>query len=117
MAVVAPIYLNSITSDRRYATAVPAGHCGVGASKIIENSLLDSLDRNGEHVSHTAFGPNYPRGAGVTLELAPEAENLHIDASVEDVLVNTSSLQKMFAAEGALRRFEKGKQHGILALG
>ena len=54
---------------------------------------LDPLDRNGEHVPHTAFGPDDPRGAGVTFELAPEAENLHIDAAVEDVLVNTSSLQ------------------------
>ena len=53
----------------------------------------DALDGNSEHVTHTAFGPDDTRCAGVAFELAPEAEDLHIDAAVEDIFVNPSCLQ------------------------
>ena len=75
------------------------------------------LHRNGEHISDAALGLDHARGAGVAFEFAPEAENLHVDAAIEDILVHASCLQQLLAAERSLRRFEKGEQHRILALG
>src|SRR5512135_673938 len=79
--------------------------------------MLKPLNRNGEYVSNAPFGPDDARGAGIAFELTSEAKNLHVNATVEDILVNTGRLQQVLATQRTLRRFEKGKQHGILAFG
>ena len=76
----------------------------------VEEGFLDSFDRNSEHVSDTAFGPNYPRRAGVAFELSSQTKNLHIDAAVEDIFVDSGRLQKVFAGERPLRGVEKRNQ-------
>jgi len=51
------------------------------------------------------------------LQFAPQPQDLHIDAAVENVLVYSGCLQELFAAEGALRRIEKGRKQRIFPLG
>ena len=74
----------------------------------------EPLYRNSEHISHAALGLDDARRAGVAFELAPEAKNLHIDAAIEDILVNACSLQEVLATERALRGIEKGEQQRVL---
>ena len=78
---------------------------------------LDPLDLNGEHISDATLGLDDSGRAGVALELASEAKNLHVDAAIEDVLMHARGLQQLLTAKWALRRIEKGKQQGVLALG
>jgi hypothetical protein len=77
--------------------------CGRGDSKTSRRcmspevapkiALSDPLYRNGEYISEAALGLDDARRARIALELAPQAENLHIDAAVEDILVNAGRLQ------------------------
>jgi len=53
----------------------------------------DPLYRNGEYISDAALGLDDARCARIALELTPQAENLHIDAAVEDIFVNAGRLQ------------------------
>src|SRR6266704_3453669 len=78
---------------------------------------LEALDGNSEHISNAALGLYDAGRAGIALELAPEAEDLHVDAAIEDILVNAGCLQKVFSAQWTLRCFEEGEQHRILTLG
>ena len=77
----------------------------------------EPFDGDSKHISDTALGLDDAGCAWVALELAPEAENLHVDATIEHILVNAGCLQKVFSAERALRGFEERNQHRILALG
>ena len=78
---------------------------------------LEALDGNSEHISDAALGLDDARRAGIALELAPEAEDLHVDAAIEDIFVNAGRLQKVFPAQRTLRGFEEGEQHRVLAFG
>jgi len=51
------------------------------------------LDRRRKHVADAALGPDEARRAGVGLELAPQAQNLHVDRSIVDVVVEAARLQ------------------------
>src|SRR2546429_9007027 len=78
---------------------------------------LSPLDHDGENISDAALGLDHARRARVAFQLAPQAENLHVDAAVEDVLVHARRLQQVLAAERALRRIEKSDQKRILTFG
>src|SRR4029077_3423685 len=71
----------------------------------------DPLHGNGEYISDAALRLDDARRARIALELTPQAENLHIDAAVEDIFVNAGRLQQVLAAKRTLWRFEKGQQH------
>ncbi len=77
----------------------------------------DAFNGYSEHISNAALGLYDAGRAGIALELAPEAEDLHVDAAIEDILVNAGCLQKVFSAQWTLRCFEEGEQHRILTLG
>src|SRR5207245_1815016 len=79
--------------------------------------LSEALDGNCEYIPDAALGLDHARRAGLALELAPEAEDLHVDAAIEDILVNAGCLQKVFSAKRTLRGFEEGEQHRVLAFG
>jgi hypothetical protein len=68
------------------------------------------LDRQREHIAHTTLGLDDGGGAGVDLELAPQPQDLHIDAAIEHILVNAGRLQQVLAGKRALRCVEKGDQ-------
>jgi hypothetical protein len=75
------------------------------------------LDWKRKSVADTALGPDHLRRARIRLQFAPQPQDLHIDTAVENVPVYSGCLQELFAAEGALRRIEKGRQQRIFPLG
>src|SRR6185369_15288291 len=77
----------------------------------------EGLDRQSEDIADATLGLYDPRRARIGLQLAPPPQDLHIDAAVEDILMDASRLQQMLARKGPLRRIEKGDQQGIFALG
>ena len=48
------------------------------------------------------------RGARMAFQLAPQPQDLHVDAAVEDIFMNAGRLKQILAAEKSLRRVEKG---------
>ena len=52
----------------------------------------------------------------IGLQPASQPKDPNIDASIEDVLVNSGSLQQLFTREGSLRCVKKGEQQRIFAL-
>ena len=66
----------------------------------------DSFYGNSKHISDAALGLDDTRRARVAFKLASEAKDLHVDAAVEDILVDTSRLQQVLAAKRTLRCFE-----------
>jgi hypothetical protein len=80
-------------------------------------SPSDPIHRHGKDVTDAALGLDDARCARVAFQLAPKAQDLHVDAAVENVLVDAGRLQKVLAAERALRRLEKGNEQRVLALG
>jgi hypothetical protein len=52
-----------------------------------------------EHVTYSALGLDEASRAWIFLELAPQPQNLHVDATVEDVFVHSRGLKNVFAAE------------------
>jgi hypothetical protein len=69
------------------------------APAFLADDHLDPLYRNGEYVSDTALGLDDARCVRVAFELAAQAKNLHVDAAVEDILVNAGRLQQMIATK------------------
>ena len=72
-----------------------------------------ALDRKGKHIPDASLGLDEAGSAGIGLQLAPQPQNVHIDATVEDILVRAGRLQQVFACEWALRRVEESDQQGI----
>jgi hypothetical protein len=69
----------------------------------------------GKHIPDATLGLNDAGRARITLKLASEAKDLHIDAAVEYVFMNACRLQQVFAAQRPLRRIEKRDQKCVLA--
>ena len=92
----------------------------VAAGSLLARAFLQqssSLDWNREHISNAALGLDDPWRAGVPLQLAPQAQDLDIDAPLEDILVHARRPQQVLAAERALRRLQEGDEKRILAFG
>src|SRR6478609_471019 len=77
---------------------------------------LERLYRQSENIADAALGLDHTWRARIDLELAPQSQDLDIDAPIENVLVNTRGLQQVLPRERPLRRLKKGKQQGILTL-
>ena len=77
--------------------------------------LSDQLDGKGKHVTDTTLGSYDARRTWVVLELAPEPKDLHVDAAIEHVFVNSRRLQEMLTGERSLRRIEECSQKRVLA--
>src|SRR5580693_3113222 len=54
--------------------------------------LSDPLDRNRKYISEATFGLDYARRARVAFKLASQAQDLHVDAAIEDILVHACRL-------------------------
>src|SRR5260221_7000198 len=74
------------------------------------------FDRQGKHVADPALGLDDTARARIGLKLAPQPPDLHVDASVEDILMHPGRLQEVLAGEWPLGGIEKGDQQGIFAL-
>jgi hypothetical protein len=57
------------------------------------------------------------RRVWIGLQLAPQAQYLHVDAAIEDIFVDPGRLKKVFAGKRSLRSVEKRNQQRILAFG
>src|SRR5947209_6103402 len=77
----------------------------------------DAFDRQGKHVAEAALGSDDAGRTRIRLELAPQSQDLNIDAAVKNVLVHARGLQQVLAAEGPLGCVEKGGQQSIFAFG
>jgi hypothetical protein len=60
----------------------------IGLPRRDPDGRSKALDRNGEHISYTAFGLDDARRARVAFELAPQAKNLHVDAAIAHAIAN-----------------------------
>jgi hypothetical protein len=80
--------------------------------------LSEDLHRSGEHVTRTPLGPDELRRAGIDLQLAAQAQDLHVDAAIEDLLVmEMRGGEQLLAAQHLLRRSEERSQQAELANG
>ena len=71
----------------------------------------------GEHISHASLGLNDLRCARVVLQFAAKAENLHVNAPIEHVLVDPGRLQKILSAKRPLRSAEERDKQRVFAFG
>src|ERR1700716_1283445 len=74
----------------------------------------ERFDRQREDIADAALRLDHPRCTRINLQFAPQPQDLDIDASIENILVNSSGLQQMLPRERPLRRFEKRQQQRIL---
>jgi hypothetical protein len=56
-------------------------------------SFLERFYRQREHITDTALGSDNARRTGIDLELAPQPQDLDIDAPIENIFVNPRGLQ------------------------
>jgi hypothetical protein len=75
---------------------------------------LIPLDRRRKNVANAALGPDHPRRIRINLQLAPEPQDLNIDAALEDIFMNSRRTQEMLAGKRSPRRFQKRQQQGVL---
>ena len=58
----------------------------------MDRSNSDRLDRQGQHVTNTALRLDDAGRTRAAFQLAPQPRDLHIDATLEDVLVHAGRL-------------------------
>ena len=91
--------LTSVPAIRTKSGINPRSHHKVRPPRLAGRTRADA-----------AHGLNDARRAGVSLELAPQPQDLHIDGAVEDIFMHTGRLQQVLAAERSLRRVKKNDQ-------
>src|SRR6185436_2590173 len=75
--------------------------------------LRDKFDLGVEHVTSTTFRNNELGLARVGFDLAPQPQNLYVNAAVEYVVVvATAQFQQLFATENAFWRPQKSCEQG-----
>jgi len=80
-------------------------------------SRLEALHGNGEDIPDAALGLYHARGARIALKFAPEAKDLYVDATIENLLVGAGRPQKVLSAKRTLRGFEECDQQRIFTPG
>ena len=75
---------------------------------------LIPLDRQRKNVAHAALGADHPRRIRINLQLAPQPQDLNIDAAIEDILMNSRRAQEMLARKRSPWRLQKRQQQGVL---
>ena len=75
----------------------------------------ERFDRQREGIADAALRLNHARCTRIDLQFAPQPQDLDIDASIENILVNSSGLQQMLPRERPLRCFQKCEQQRIFA--
>jgi hypothetical protein len=76
-----------------------------------------TFDLYREHISDASLGLDDPRCAWVLLQPPTKAQNLYIDASIEDIFVHSTRLQKVLSAKRPLRGLEESDKQRVLAFG
>ena len=80
--------------------------------------LSDRFDAGGVKVARAALGLNQLWTARVGFELAPQTQDLDIDAAIEDfVVVAAAQFKQLFPAQYPLRGSEEGNEQGEFGVG
>ena len=82
----------------------------------LRHARSEIFHRQGKHVADATLGADNAWCAGIRLQLAPEAQYLHVDAAVADILMDPRGLKQMFSAQRPLRRIQEGDQQCVFAL-
>ena len=61
------------------------------------SSELIPLDRQRKNIANAALGPDHPRRIRINLQLAPQPQDLNIEAAIEDIFMNSRRTQEMLA--------------------
>jgi hypothetical protein len=114
--------LDNLTSKFRQQVSLPIGFDAFGDDgkvQALANGLCRSrrLDYGRKDIANAALRLDYTWRIRVDLELASQTQDLDIDASVENVLVDSRCLKKHLPRERPLWRFEKREQQSIFAFG
>src|ERR1700704_2855196 len=94
--------------------AEPARHSFGG---LFERPSSECLDGQRKYVANAAFGQDDARRIWISLQLAPQAQYLHVDTAIEDIFVDAGRLQKVLPGDRSLRSIEKRNQKRVFALG
>jgi len=84
---------------------------------VFDRPSSECFDGQRKHVANAAFGQDDARRIWIGLQLAPQAQDLHVDTAIEDVFVDPGRLQKVLAGERSLRSIKKRNQKRVFALG
>ena len=101
-----------MSADNRSGAEPIGGVAKIGSYTFAHPS--ERLDRQGKHIPDAALGLDDAGRVEPGLQLAPQPQNVDIDAAVEDILVRAGRLQEVFARKWALWRVEEDDQQGIL---
>src|SRR5258706_9443948 len=94
--------------------AEPGRHSLAG---VFDRPSSECFDGQRKYVAKAAFGQDEARRVWIGLQLAPQAQYLHVDTAIEDIFVDPGRLQKVLAGERSLRSFKKRNQKRVFALG
>src|ERR1700676_3965261 len=100
----------------RLSISPVTGSSPARAIELHPSSFLERFDRQREGIANAALGLNQTRFTGIGLQFTPQPQHLDIDAAIENIFVDSGSLQQMLPRERPLRRFEKSQQQRIFAL-
>src|SRR6202795_1295522 len=94
--------------------AEPGRHLLAGA---FDRPSSKCFDGQRKYVANATFGQDDARRVWIGLQLAPQAQYLHVDTTIEDIFMDPGRLQKVLAGKRSLRSIEKRKQKRVFALG
>jgi hypothetical protein len=72
------------------------------------------LDWQREHVAHATFGLDDAWSTRISLKLASEPKDLHVNAAIKHILMDPGRLQQVLTSQGPLRRFHECHQQSVL---
>jgi hypothetical protein len=78
------------------STANVARHSLAG---VFDGPSPEFFDGQRKYVANAAFGQDDARRVWIGLQLAPQAQDLHVDTAIEDIFVDPGRLQKVLAGE------------------
>jgi tripartite-type tricarboxylate transporter receptor subunit TctC len=79
---------------------------------------VDRLDRDAEQVSGAALGPDIARLRRIALDLAAQAQDLHVDGAVVDlVVVQPRQVEELVAGQDPVRGAQQDHEQAELAVG
>jgi hypothetical protein len=74
--------------------------------KLLLTNCSKALHRQRKNIADAALGLDHARCIRINLQLAPQAQDLNIDAPIEDMFMNSRRIQQMLACKGALPSFD-----------
>jgi hypothetical protein len=77
---------------------------------VFNGPSSECFDGQRKHVADAAFGQDDARAIWIGLQLAPQAQDLHVDTAIEDIFVDPDRLQKVLAGERSLPSIKKRNQ-------